>query len=56
MQAVISMLRTCLAVSAFALAAACSGDVTSTDTADAPSLDSALAREVMLATYEPAFD
>ncbi len=50
------MLRTCLGAAGLAVLAACMGDVTSADTADAPSLDSALARDVMLATHEAPFD
>ena len=56
MQAFCDMHRSQIAVVALLLAAGCSGEVTSADTAEAPSLDSALARDVMLATHEPVFD
>ena len=50
------MHRSLISIAALVFAAGCSGEVTSADTADAPSLDSALARDVMLASHEPAYD
>jgi len=45
-----------LAIVSVLVSAACSSDVISSESAESHSLDSALARDVMLASHEPPFD
>jgi hypothetical protein len=56
MQTESGMLKRYLIITAALLTGACSSDVISADSAEGPSLDSALARDVMLAAHEPAYD
>jgi hypothetical protein len=50
------MFRSLPALGAALLVSACSSDVISADSAESHSLDSALARDVMLASHDPPFD